>query len=183
MQKQYLPFTLFIVCNVKCRNFGVFTSLPNLLVHCVSLLTKWHTCVRCVGCVSVHPAHGHSVLRMCPRCVRGVEPSVWRRLDTGHWTHRTPVSALSHLHLHRLQGRILGKCRVSIYRNISGHHKERTTGCPISQSSLCFCYFLGFWSKYRQTSDSHWKAHKILISKLTLLSFLREKLTKLRHKT
>ena len=40
LQKQYLPFTLFIVCNVKCRNFGVFTSLPNLLVHCVSLLTK-----------------------------------------------------------------------------------------------------------------------------------------------
>ena len=56
------------------------------------------------------------------------------------------------------------------------------TGCPKSQSSLCFCYFLGFWSKYRQTSDSHWKAHKIFISKLTLLSFLREKLTKLQHK-
>ena len=31
LQKQYLPFTLFIVCNVKCRNFGEFTSPPNLL--------------------------------------------------------------------------------------------------------------------------------------------------------
>ena len=31
LQKQYLPCTLFIVCNVKCRNFGEFTSLPNLL--------------------------------------------------------------------------------------------------------------------------------------------------------
>jgi len=64
-----------------------------------------------------------------------------------------------------------------------GKYKGYITGCPISQTSLCFCYFLGFWSKYRGTSDSHWIAHEILISKLTLLSFLREKLTKLRHKT
>ena len=25
-----------------------------------------------------------------------------------------------------------------------GGHAEITTGCPISQTSLCFCYFLGF---------------------------------------
>ena len=57
------------------------------------------------------------------------------------------------------------------------------TGCPISQTWLCFCYFLGFWSKYRETFDSHWMAHKISILKLALLSFLCEKLTELRNKT
>ena len=57
------------------------------------------------------------------------------------------------------------------------------TGCPILLGPLCFCYFLGFQSTYRGTFHSHWIAHKILISKLTLLSILREKLTKLQHKT
>ena len=28
---------------------------------------------------------------------------------------------------------------------------EGATGCPISQTWLCFCYFLGFWSRYRGT--------------------------------
>ena len=58
-----------------------------------------------------------------------------------------------------------------------------STGCPISLGPLCFCYFLGFWSTYRGTFHSHWIAHEILIPKLTLLSILCEKLTKLQHKT
>ena len=57
------------------------------------------------------------------------------------------------------------------------------TGCPISLGPLSFCHFLGFWSTYRGTFHSHRIAHKILIPKLTLLSILREILTKLQHKT
>ena len=60
---------------------------------------------------------------------------------------------------------------------------QATTGCPISQSSLCFGHFLGFWSTYRGTFHSHWIAHEILIPKLTWPFILREKLTKLQHKT
>ena len=58
-----------------------------------------------------------------------------------------------------------------------------STGSPISLGPLSFCHFLGFWSTYRGTFHSHRIAHKILIPKLTLLSILREKLTKLQHKT
>ena len=35
------------------------------------------------------------------------------------------------------------------------------TGCPISQTSLCFCLFLGFWSTYRGTSDLYSTALEI----------------------
>ena len=35
------------------------------------------------------------------------------------------------------------------------------TGCPISQTSLCFCHFLGFWSTYRRTSDHYSTALEI----------------------
>ena len=58
-----------------------------------------------------------------------------------------------------------------------------STGCPISLGPLSFCHFLGFWSTYRGTFHSHRIAHEILIPKLTLLSILREILTKLQHKT
>ena len=57
------------------------------------------------------------------------------------------------------------------------------TGCPISLGTHCFCYFLGFQSTYRRTSDLYSTALEMRISKLTLLYFLREKLIKLQHKT
>ena len=37
------------------------------------------------------------------------------------------------------------------------HH----TGCPISKFPICFCHFLGFWNKYRGTSDLYSTALEI----------------------
>ena len=53
---------------------------------------------------------------------------------------------------------------------------ELSTGCPVKLSALRFCYFLGFQSTYRRTSGHFSIAQETRISKLTLLSFLREKL-------
>ena len=36
-----------------------------------------------------------------------------------------------------------------------------STGCPKSQTSLCFWHFLGFWSTYRGTSDLYSAALEI----------------------
>ena len=51
-----------------------------------------------------------------------------------------------------------------------------STGCPVKLSALRFCYFLGFQSTYRRTSGHFSIAQEMRISKLTLLSFLCEKL-------
>ena len=76
----------------------------------------------------------------------------------------------------------LGRVRVhGAVQESSKSDIDIHTGCPILLDPLSFCHFLGFWSTYRGTFHSHWIAHKILISKLTLLSILREKLTKLQH--
>ena len=76
-------------------------------------------------------------------------------------------------------GDISGACGTENILSKFDHY----TGCPILLGPLSFCHYLGFWSTHRGTFHSHWIAHEILILKLTLLSILREKLTKLQHKT
>ena len=53
---------------------------------------------------------------------------------------------------------------------------QLNAGCTVKLSALRFCYFLGFQSTYRRTSGHFSIAQEMRISKLTLLSFLREKL-------
>ena len=109
LQKQYLPFTLFIVCNVKCRNFGEFTSLPNLV------------CLFTVFLCSQSDTHVCNVCNMCaPRArslgtedvfpVRGVRSWGWRRLDTD-----TGHAAQQYLHCHIY---ICMVCREGSWENV-----------------------------------------------------------------
>ena len=56
------------------------------------------------------------------------------------------------------------------------YSEKAPTGCPVKLSALRFCYFLGFQSTYRRTSGHFSIAQEMRISKLTLLSFLCEKL-------
>ena len=78
---------------------------------------------------------------------------------------------------------VSARCSLTATFGASLLHILHNTGCPISLGPLSFCHFLGFWSTYRGTIHSHRIAHEILIPKLTLLSILREILTKLQHKT
>ena len=64
----------------------------------------------------------------------------------------------------------------------SASHSQYT-GCPVKLSALRFCYFLGFQSTYRRTSGHFSIAQEMRISKLTLLSFLCEKLIELQNQT
>ena len=96
--------------------------------------------------------------------------------------HRRPFSSRNKAWQHGLSF-ITSNCFVCINNLVCLETSEINTGCPILLGPLCFCYFLGFWSTYRGTFHSHWIAHEILIPKLTLLSILCEKLTKLQHKT
>ena len=73
-------------------------------------------------------------------------------------------------------------CEYWILSTICAEHLY-ITGCTIILGPHVICHFLGFWSTYRGTFHSHRIAHEILIPKLTLLSILREILTKLQHKT
>ena len=105
---------LFAMSNVVTSESSLHFQIWCVCSLCFSAHKVTHMCVMCVMCViCVHPVHGHSVLRMCSRCaVCGAEGGgAWTpTLDTPH-----TLSTLSHLHLHGLQGRILGKCWVSIY--------------------------------------------------------------------
>ena len=57
------------------------------------------------------------------------------------------------------------------------------TGCPTIEFSLCFACFLGFPCSYRGSFYHFSTAQETTIPKLTLLSSLYQKLTKLQNKT
>ena len=102
------------------------------------------------------------------------------RVTMGHLkvTVGHPRIAIGHLRV------TIGHLRLTIgyFKAIVVHirvtlgHLRVTTGCPVKLSALRFCYFLGFQSTYERTSSHFSIAQEIRISKLTLLSFLHEKL-------
>ena len=101
-----------------------------------------------------------------------------------HWYPFDTQSCHQELEFQDLRGKEIKMTPIKIiYTGSFDLGNSYFTGCPISLGPLSFCHFLGFWSTYRGTFHSHRIAHKILIPKLTLLSILREILTKLQHKT
>ena len=106
LQKQYLPFTLFTVCNVKCRNFGEFTSLPNL----VCLFTVF-LCSHVCNVLDVYVCTPCTVTRYWG-CVPGARCAELRVAAPGHrhWTRRT-----HYLHCHIY---ICMVCREGSWENV-----------------------------------------------------------------
>ena len=75
------------------------------------------------------------------------------------------------------------KIRVSRpYLRFLDFFQSFNTGCPKSPSALLFVLFLSFQIRYRGSSDHFSTAQELQIPKLTLLSFLCEKM-QLQHKT
>ena len=124
LQKQYLPFTLFIVCNVKCRNFWEFTSLPDLVCLFTVFLcsqSDTHVCNVC----NVYVCTPCTVTRYWG-CVPGARCAELRVAAPGHrhWTPHSSIYTVTSTSAWSA-GKNLGKMLSFNLSNMKyGHHKE-----------------------------------------------------------